>query len=78
MSWREYHELTKHSVESLRGTQHYLDWANICPIHFDTMRASPSWTCRPTHQFHRSQLSQYSKAKQEIPWLGTVRNSSRS
>jgi len=29
MSWREYHELTKHSVESLRGTQHYLDWANM-------------------------------------------------
>jgi hypothetical protein len=29
MDWREYHELTKHSVESLRGTQHYLDWANM-------------------------------------------------
>jgi SagB-type dehydrogenase family enzyme len=29
MSWREYHELTKHSVESLRRTQHYLDWANM-------------------------------------------------
>jgi SagB-type dehydrogenase family enzyme len=29
MSWREYHEFTKHSVESLRGTQHYLDWANM-------------------------------------------------
>jgi hypothetical protein len=23
MTWREYHELTKHSVESLRRTQHY-------------------------------------------------------
>jgi SagB-type dehydrogenase family enzyme len=29
MTWREYHELTKHSVESLRRTQHYLDWANM-------------------------------------------------
>ncbi|MGC1987964.1 MAG: hypothetical protein WA690_04285, partial [Candidatus Acidiferrales bacterium] len=29
MGWREYHELTKHSVESLRRTQHYLDWANM-------------------------------------------------
>ena len=29
MAWREYHELTKHSVESLRRTQHYLDWANM-------------------------------------------------
>ena len=29
MDWREYHELTKHSVESLRRTQYYLDWANM-------------------------------------------------
>jgi SagB-type dehydrogenase family enzyme len=29
MTWLEYHELTKHSVESLRRTQHYLDWANM-------------------------------------------------
>jgi SagB-type dehydrogenase family enzyme len=29
MTWREYHELTKHSAESLRQTQHYLDWANM-------------------------------------------------
>jgi SagB-type dehydrogenase family enzyme len=29
MGWREYHELTKHSVESLRRTQRYLDWANM-------------------------------------------------
>lgn len=29
MTWREYHELTKHSVESLRRTQHYLDWVNM-------------------------------------------------
>jgi SagB-type dehydrogenase family enzyme len=29
MTWREYHELTKHSPESLRRTQHYLDWANM-------------------------------------------------
>jgi hypothetical protein len=29
MTWHEYHELTKHSVESLRRTQHYLDWTNM-------------------------------------------------
>jgi SagB-type dehydrogenase family enzyme len=29
MTWREYHELTKHSVESLRRTPHVLDWANM-------------------------------------------------
>jgi len=29
MAWREYHEFTKHSVESLRRTQHSLDWANM-------------------------------------------------
>ncbi len=29
MTWREYHEATKHSVESLRRAQHFLDWANM-------------------------------------------------
>ena len=29
MTWREYHEATKHSVESLRRAQHLLDWANM-------------------------------------------------
>ncbi len=29
MTWLEYHQLTKHSAESLRRTQHYLDWANM-------------------------------------------------
>jgi SagB-type dehydrogenase family enzyme len=29
MTWLEYHELTKHSAESLRRTLHYLDWANM-------------------------------------------------
>jgi SagB-type dehydrogenase family enzyme len=29
MSWREYHESTKHSVESLSRTPHFLDWANM-------------------------------------------------
>jgi SagB-type dehydrogenase family enzyme len=29
MAWREYHEFTKHSVESLRRSPHYLDWANM-------------------------------------------------
>jgi SagB-type dehydrogenase family enzyme len=27
--WREYHEFTKHSVQSLRRTQHVLDWNNM-------------------------------------------------
>jgi SagB-type dehydrogenase family enzyme len=29
MTWRDYHEYSKHSVEKLRLTQHYLDWANM-------------------------------------------------
>ncbi len=29
MTWREYHETTKHSAESLRRSQHFLDWANM-------------------------------------------------
>ncbi len=29
MTWLEYHELTKHSAESLRRSQHYLEWANM-------------------------------------------------
>lgn len=29
MTWHEYHEATKHSVESLRRAQHVLDWANM-------------------------------------------------
>jgi len=29
MTWREYHEATKHSVESLRRAGHVLDWANM-------------------------------------------------
>lgn len=29
MSWREYHEFSKHTVEKLRHTQYYLDWANM-------------------------------------------------
>jgi hypothetical protein len=32
MDWREYHELTKHSVESLQRTQRYLDWANMVAV----------------------------------------------
>jgi SagB-type dehydrogenase family enzyme len=27
--WREYHEFTKHTVEKLRRSRHYLDWANM-------------------------------------------------
>src|SRR4030088_1672297 len=29
MTWREDHEATKHSVESLRRARHVLDWANM-------------------------------------------------
>ena len=29
MTWREYHEATKHSVESLRRATYSLDWANM-------------------------------------------------
>jgi SagB-type dehydrogenase family enzyme len=29
MTWLEYHELTKHSADSLRRSQHYLEWANM-------------------------------------------------
>ena len=29
MTWSEYHESTKHSVESLRRAPHLLDWANM-------------------------------------------------
>ena len=29
MTWREYHESTQHSVESLRRTPHVLDWVNM-------------------------------------------------
>ena len=29
MNWREYHELTKHSVASLRQAPHGLDWSNM-------------------------------------------------
>jgi SagB-type dehydrogenase family enzyme len=29
MTWREYHEFTKHSVQALRRTQHFLDWRNM-------------------------------------------------
>ena len=29
MSWREYHQLTGHSAESLRRTRHVLDWDNM-------------------------------------------------
>src|SRR5579863_8935316 len=29
MTWHEYHESTKHSVESLRRAPHVLDWANM-------------------------------------------------
>lgn len=29
MTWREYHESTKHNPSSLRRTLHVLDWANM-------------------------------------------------
>jgi hypothetical protein len=29
MKWHDYHEATKHSVDSLRRARHVLDWANM-------------------------------------------------
>src|SRR6202162_5587886 len=29
MTWRNYHESTKHTVQSLRRSQHFLDWKNM-------------------------------------------------
>jgi len=29
MTWREYHEFTKHSAQALRRSQHVLDWQNM-------------------------------------------------
>jgi len=29
MTWREYHEFTKHTAEALRRSRHVLDWANM-------------------------------------------------
>jgi hypothetical protein len=29
MTWREYHEFTKHTAQALRRTPHVLDWENI-------------------------------------------------
>jgi SagB-type dehydrogenase family enzyme len=29
MTWRDYHEFTKHSVEALRRDPHFLDWENM-------------------------------------------------
>src|SRR5580698_4522230 len=29
MTWREYHEATKHSPESLSRSEHELEWANM-------------------------------------------------
>jgi len=77
MTWREYHELTKHSVESLRRTPHYLDWANM-PNPFRHMRAYPFSISRPTRRLRRFQLSTYSRVKQEILQPKMVRNSFRS
>jgi SagB-type dehydrogenase family enzyme len=29
MTWHEYHEATRHSVEALKRSRHFLDWANM-------------------------------------------------
>jgi hypothetical protein len=29
MTWREYHEATKHTVDRLRRSAHFLDWQNM-------------------------------------------------
>ncbi len=38
MTWSEYHESTKHSIESLKRAPHLLDWRTY-PIHSVIMRA---------------------------------------
>ena len=40
MKWREYHESTKHSIESLARARHGLDWANM-PDPFRHYRGVP-------------------------------------
>jgi SagB-type dehydrogenase family enzyme len=40
MTWREYHEATKHSVESLRRARHVLDWTNM-PAPFRYYEGAP-------------------------------------
>jgi SagB-type dehydrogenase family enzyme len=40
MTWREYHDATKHTVGSLRASQHGLDWANM-PNPFRCYEGSP-------------------------------------
>jgi SagB-type dehydrogenase family enzyme len=42
MTWREYHDATKHSPESLRQSQHFLDWANL-PHPFRHYEGVPIW-----------------------------------
>ena len=40
MTWREYHDSTKHSVESLRRAQYRLDWENM-PDPFRNYEGAP-------------------------------------
>ena len=77
MTWREYHELTKHSAESLRRTQHYLDWANM-PNPFRHYEGVPILDLPADPPVRRFQLLKYSRAKQEILQPGMGRNSFRS
>jgi hypothetical protein len=36
MTWREYHEFTKHTAQALRRTPHVVDWENIPdPFHYE-------------------------------------------
>src|SRR4051794_16956095 len=42
MTWRDYHNATKHSPESLRQSQHFLDWANL-PHPFRHYEGVPIW-----------------------------------
>src|SRR5258708_10048792 len=57
MTWREYHESTQHSVESLRQALHVLDWANMPDSfrHYDgvpvlDLPANPPSDEIPTHE----------------------------
>jgi hypothetical protein len=74
MGWREYHELTKHSVESLRRTQHYLDWANI-PNPFRHYEGVPVLDLPADPPAPRISALEVLRAKQGMRWPEMVRNS---
>ena len=65
MTWREYHEATKHTAESLRRTQ-YVSTGGTCPIRSGITRAYRFSTCRRTHRPLRSRRSHCFRARMEL------------